>query len=241
MGYTEYAADPRLSDWVKCFWSIADDPSDTVQEVWPDGCVELCFTRGNIVKIEEDGRERRFPPVFVLGLQTGIVRVRAEGDVRLFAARLLPLGPRSWEEEQLSELATRVEPCLDSLEFRTAVRLVEDWLLLQPREDDELARALRRIYAADGSVSVDALSAADGITARQLQRIFAARLGLSPKTVAKVVRFAAGWSRLLSKPDLSLAELALDLGYADQPHFTNDFKTFSGRSPGEFQKELQKE
>ena len=32
----------------------------------------------------------------------------------------------------------------------------------------------------------------------------------------------------------SLADLASELGYADQAHFTHDFRTVTGLTPGEF-------
>jgi len=83
MGYTEYPAPGDLKDWVKCFWSISDEPSDAVQEVWPDGCVELVFSLGNIFQVQADGSEHPFPKAVVIGLQTGIMRVRSEGVVRL--------------------------------------------------------------------------------------------------------------------------------------------------------------
>ncbi len=48
------------------------------------------------------------------------------------------------------------------------------------------------------------------------------------------------WRRLeyvrakLSEPELSLAEIALDAGFADQSHLTRNFKRFTGRTPGEY-------
>ncbi len=240
MGYSEYTPDPALQDWVKCFWSIAETASDGIQEVWPDGCVELCFHVGSIVHLDDTGDERRLPPVFVLGLQTRIVRVRAEGELRLLAARLFPFGPREWDEEALRHLASRVAPLVASGDFAMAIPLVEEWLLRQPNVQDDLIHALRRMYAHRGNISVAELSAAQGVSSRQLQRRFAEELGVPPKTVAKVVRFAESWSRLLSKPDMSLADLALDLGYSDQSHLTNEFTAFGRRSPRAFLKDLTK-
>jgi AraC family transcriptional regulator len=38
----------------------------------------------------------------------------------------------------------------------------------------------------------------------------------------------------LREPELSLAEIALDAGFADQSHLTRNFKRFTGRTPGEY-------
>ena len=97
MGYAEYPTHPGLRDRVKCFWSIVDHPSDEVQEIWPDGCLELIFSLGNTFRVSVDGSSERFPQVAVIGLQTGIMQVRAEGEVRLLGARILPLGARDWQ------------------------------------------------------------------------------------------------------------------------------------------------
>ena len=78
MGYTEYPPPAALKDWVKCLWSIRDEPSESVQEVWPDGCVELVFNAGDTFLVGADGSSRPFPRVAVVGLQTQILRVRSE-------------------------------------------------------------------------------------------------------------------------------------------------------------------
>jgi len=38
----------------------------------------------------------------------------------------------------------------------------------------------------------------------------------------------------LDDPKLSLADIAIDAGFADQSHLTRNFKRFTGRTPGEY-------
>jgi len=240
MGYTEYAPQASLQTGVKCFWSIRDEPSDNIQEVWPDGCVELVFSLGNIFKVSADGSSRPFPRVMVVGLQTQIMRVRCDGVLRLLGARLLPFGLGEWQPEQLETLADTIEPLLRKDRFADAVKLLEVWLERQPGIDDHLNNrfysALRRLYADSGNLTVSQLAAAQGLSTRQLERMFAGKLGVSPKMLARVVRFARSWSLMLSNPDLCLADLALELGYSDQAHFSNEFQSFGRQSPRAFRK-----
>ena len=42
------------------------------------------------------------------------------------------------------------------------------------------------------------------------------------------------WERLRDSSDAELAGIAVDLGYADQAHFTRDFRKATGLTPGEF-------
>ncbi len=236
MGYAEYQPHADLRHRVKCFWSIDDPASSEVQEVWPDGCLELLFTPGNNFLVAAGGQAEPFPTVCVLGLQTRILRVRTEGAVRLLGARMLPGALGDWDHGALLALGARIQPLLRAARFCEAVAVLEPWLLRRPPVDSTLAAAIRSLYSAAGNVTVADLARSQGLSSRQLQRSFAARLGLSPKTLSKLVRFAESWSRLLQKPDLPLAELALDLGYSDQAHFSNEFASFGNQSPGRFRR-----
>ncbi len=240
MGYEEYPAHPALQDWVKCFWSIADAAGDGIQEVWPDGCLELMFSPGKTFQVHADGSTERFPRVFVLGLQTGIIRVRAEGEVCLLGARLLPVAARDWQPRELESLMDGIEPLLKCARFPEAVSIVQAWLLEQPPIEDEFSSVLRELYASAGTLSIAELASARGVSARHLQRTFAAHLGVSPKHLAKIVRFAQSWSTMLRRPELTLAELALELGYSDQAHFSNEFRSFGRQSPRAFRRQWGK-
>lgn len=236
MGYAEYLPSPTLRSWVRCFWSILDEPSDEIQEVWPDGCVELVFNLGNVLLVDVDGSSRPFPKVAVLGLQTDILKVKSEGVVRLLGARLLPFGIKDWQPSELESLAAEIDPLLRAENFEKAVKHLEVWLERQPEVDSRIGSALKKIYTGNGNVSVAELARIEGISSRQLQRLFLSSLGVSPKMLARVVRFSRSWSLMLGKPDLSLAGLALELGYTDQAHFNNEFSSFGKQSPSTFRK-----
>lgn len=72
-----------------------------------------------------------------------------------------------------------------------------------------------------------------GLSERALQRLTRRRVGLSPKWLIQRRRLQEASVRLRERPG-SLADIAADLGYADQPHFTRDFRTVTGMTPGEF-------
>ncbi len=72
-----------------------------------------------------------------------------------------------------------------------------------------------------------------GLSERVLQRLTRRRLGLSPKWLIQRRRLQEAAERLRQGGG-TLADVAADLGYADQPHFTHDFHTVTGMTPGEF-------
>jgi AraC-like DNA-binding protein len=68
---------------------------------------------------------------------------------------------------------------------------------------------------------------------RTLQRLVHRRLGLTPKWLIQRRRLQEAAERLRTGP-VDLAEVAAELGYADQPHLTRDFGQVTGMTPRQF-------
>jgi transcriptional regulator GlxA family with amidase domain len=86
-----------------------------------------------------------------------------------------------------------------------------------------------------GRTGVDAVAGVCGLGPRQLERRFAAEVGLAPGELARVGRLQRA-ARLLES-SLPLAAVALAAGYADQSHFGREFLTFSGTTPAVYRSE----
>jgi AraC-like DNA-binding protein len=99
------------------------------------------------------------------------------------------------------------------------------------RMAEQAAALVSRITDDPGLRRVDELSAASGMTARSLQRLFADYVGVSPKWVMRRARLHEAAERADSGEPVDWASLASDLGYADQAHLTRDFTTTLGVSP----------
>ena len=96
---------------------------------------------------------------------------------------------------------------------------------------EQVAALVSRITDDPGLRRVDQLSAEAGMTARTLQRLFADYVGVSPKWVMRRARLHEAAERADSGEPVDWAELAADLGYADQAHLTRDFTVTIGVSP----------
>lgn len=72
-----------------------------------------------------------------------------------------------------------------------------------------------------------------GLSERSLQRLVEQRVGLSPKWLIQRRRLHDA-VEALKAGESSLADTAARLGYADQAHFTHDFRTVTGMTPGEY-------
>lgn len=120
----------------------------------------------------------------------------------------------------ISDTTRRVallEAFLMSLPFRRDLRLERALELLgQPDRDDVRARV---------AVAARELS----LSERHLERLFLARVGISPKRYARLRRFEH--AARLARDGHRLGKVAFATGYADQAHFIREFKRFSGTTP----------
>lgn len=97
------------------------------------------------------------------------------------------------------------------------------------RVDRELAFAWGRIRAAHGRLRVDELTVETGWSRQRLWSRFRAQLGLSPKRAAMLARFDLAAHRLAD--GTAPAEVAAEVGYADQSHLHREVRTFAGTTP----------
>lgn len=97
-----------------------------------------------------------------------------------------------------------------------------------------IAWAWDQLLASKGGVAIGALSSALEYSPRQFIDRFRAEVGLSPKTMARVLRFNSVIERIETATHVRWADLALECGYYDQSHFVREFREFAGSTPSEF-------
>jgi AraC-like DNA-binding protein len=94
------------------------------------------------------------------------------------------------------------------------------------------------VLAAARSVRSVATAARDvGLSERQLRRRSLDAMGYGPQTLGRILRFQRFVRLADVAPDRSLAELALDAGYADQSHLTRECTHLAGVPPAVLRRE----
>lgn len=96
----------------------------------------------------------------------------------------------------------------------------------------ETDRSLRR---------VEQLAAAAGIGVRSLQRLFRTHAGVSPTWVLRRYRLLDAAERVRAGEPVSWAEVARELGFADQAHLVRDFRSALGQTPAAYARARQRE
>jgi AraC-like DNA-binding protein len=248
---------PLFQEGIRSMSVLAELHSADTEEHWvpPDDRVDLVFYHGDAWLERQDGRLQALPPVFVSGLRTEPVRIISRGMTHLVSARLDPWCARlllDLEESpsgfctpvgsELGALSKRVGRFLEVGAHQPALELVEGWLLKRATPQREpMSRSVEvaglELQATHGAARIGTIATRLGLSLRQLERRFHEAVGLSPKALARLIRFARASERLDLDPGMSLTSLAFELGYADQPHFIREFRAFAGMTPGQYASE----
>ncbi|MFJ3495818.1 DUF6597 domain-containing transcriptional factor [Streptomyces sp. NPDC086091] len=177
------------------------------------------------------------------GVGLGLFTQKLSGRGRVCGVQFRPGGfrpfapgrPVSYWTGRRVPLDTDPAPVLAPDDEDARVAALDAFLLARaPRPDprSERAMALADRVRADRAIRrVTDLARAEGCSVRQLQRLFAAEVGVSPKWVILRYRIHEALERAETSADLDWAGLAADLGYADQAHLVRDFKATVGVPP----------
>ncbi len=215
----------------------------------PDGSPELIINLADPFEyIAADGSRVLQPRAFLVGQITRPFSVQPTGAVDLVAVRfeahgaalvcddLAPLTD-TWSPIEalppsgIAELAGRLER-EPTTERR--VQLTASWLERLVREhghpDARVVAAVAAIRASHGAQNLELLADSLRLSPRTMQRLFARQVGISPKHLARIVRFQHVLRAWRANPQ-TFARAAVDAGYFDQSHLVRDFRDFAGAPP----------
>src|SRR6266852_5729609 len=133
----------------------------------------------------------------------------------------------------------RTDPDRTGLLIRLAVlelHHAEDSTTFIPLPHEPRCRRAADIVLADPTASheIATLARAVGTSARTLSRLFSAETQLSFKSWCQRARVAAAIEKLSTDANVSVKQLASDLGYASVPAFSHAFRQVTGKTPTEF-------
>ena len=106
-----------------------------------------------------------------------------------------------------------------------------------PAFDERIDRSTGLVDACDHArpnTQAAQLAQIDGGSVRDVQRLFAAMVGITPKWMIQRYRLHEAIAQLERAGSHDWADLAALLGYADQAHFIRDFRTVVGCTPAQY-------
>lgn len=248
-----------LTSFVECYWYVqasAAESSSAPDAILPNGTSNLIFNLSGCPHREYENvslgsfhslrtrwlsgiRDR--PIVVGPTVQTHIVGVRFKpGGLGVFAQippvefSRLTIDP---DELWGSECRSLHDRLLDASSVEEQFASLEDWLLARFNRHAAhggLLESFELLEALSGRVSVTCLARVADLSARQYRRRFEQAVGITPKVLARMLRFRDLIGRLTPDTAPDWAGIAIDCGYFDQAHLISDFRDFAGVSPGEY-------
>lgn len=252
MRFRHHLPEPRLRDLVQGYWELED-----LHLAWPEHdynlperTLRLMFSAEALLMGSSPDTLRPLGPVTLTPFSIRPQYKVGQGRLRALVAELYPWGARQllgWRADLAPEAldatlsatawAREVLELLRAGEWDAARAALEAhlWRLAQAQgEPGAGVLAARQIYKSSGMVRVAELAEALNLSPRTLERQFAQQIGISAKTLARVVRFDEASLRIRADPAVSMAELTFDLGFFDQAHLIREFKALSSLTPGAF-------
>ena len=236
--YQEFPPSPKFASHVECFWMHRTDGPIRNFHVFPDGCSDIIFEQpardygglaivGTMTRAQAfdiPGRHLTFGVRFRPGMAARLLRV--PGSVAVDQS--IPLAD-AWKVAAVGDL---LDQLADSRSPHDTIDRFEA-SLDDPVPLDPVEKSLAWLVECGGQVSMDTLADAASLSPRQFRRICLERTGLSPKHLARVLRFREA-AKYASGKHPDWGDIAAASGYYDQAHLIDEFKELAGVSPAQF-------
>ena len=250
--------DGQLAEFVSCFWSSEGYRAPTPRErALPSGSLEIVINlredRTVIYDASNIAVSETFSGIMVCGAQAGCFVIDTPPDaavmgVHFKAGGALPFLKASTRELEGSFVSLDAvwgadagrlrESLIEARDAPTRFARLERSLLQRlreggrPRQHPALAVALRA-FEDPHLRSVAEVGERAGLSPRRLIDMFREQVGLAPKVFWRVRRLQRALRGIEREKGTSLARLALDAGYCDQPHLNRELRALTGLRPGE--------
>ena len=254
-----YFATPSnaLAPYIKRYWAIENslDMNETcIQRMIPTGLPELLLYFTPRPKTLT-GNKYLSDNVALYGQQNDFYDIELTGNLSVFSIVFQPQGLMQFFRFPLHEICNQNVPLKhlsgqagrdmeekmgEAATFHQRVSIVENflWTLLQKNDADfefrRISRIVELIKGARGNINIRQMISEACLSRKQFERIFAERVGISPKQYLKIIRFQFAIFQRQQNANLNMTELSYESGYFDQSHFIRDFKSMCGMTPKQY-------
>ena len=254
MDYVARVPAPPLDRFIDDIYCMTGAPRHRRMNVPPMPSAHLFVNLGDPARLWDS--DSSVPPEalaegWFMGLWTRRFLVEYPRRVRLVGVHFKPWGLSPFVDMPAAELRDRWVP-VDAVWRRSvdrirnlvgdlaspteALRVLEEELrsrLAEARSRglDLVRHTAGRLETSRGAVPIGALTDAAGVSVNHLATQFKSHVGVTPKRVARIYRFAGLILSVDARRPVDWSELAQSAGYFDQAHFIKEFKDFTGHTP----------
>ena len=101
-------------------------------------------------------------------------------------------------------------------------------------EEDQIDRVYNLICNSRGKIPVNELHLMTGENARTFRRYFLNRVGISAKSLSRLVRLNYIWEEISNQKAIDFQNMVFEGNYFDQAHLIKDVRKICGEPPGKF-------
>lgn len=258
MKYTEFKPKESLENFIQLIWIAESEGENDFyprEKILPDGIVEIVFHFNEPFTTYYDKRGLKQPQAFAISQMRKCIEIESDGLIGFISIRFYPWGAYHFFQKPIKDFLDSTvdlqevwaDDYMDVLsELKNSdnikrVEIIQDYLdkrlLKYKKNTDDIDNIIKLIRETKGMESIDSICKKSRLSYKQLERQFLKTIGTTPKVFSRTTRFLNLCHNLKEYENLSMTQLALDMGYFDQAHFNKDFKAFSGLTPRSFFKQ----
>jgi AraC-like DNA-binding protein len=193
-----------------------------------------------------------FRKAWVSAAQTEYLSISAHANSEMFVVQFRPGGAARLLNGDISEYSNQVidaavllgddvlglrQQLLDAADQAARFAAVTAYLTEHCRPADTIDTVVADLVQAiqeNSTAKLKDLIRDAGYSQKQLIHHFKQRVGLTPKSYQRIVRFNELLPKIMAKQTVAWNTISVECDYFDQSHFIKEFRTFCGYSPKQF-------
>ncbi|WP_342083714.1 helix-turn-helix domain-containing protein [Dyadobacter sp. OTU695] len=242
MAYIEYRPHTALTPYIDAYWQVfGDNTPMAVETIMPDGCVDIIMNLGDDELPDPDGFFMKSEQSYLVGTMSHAIETAVSPTSHLIGVRFRPAGFAAFYgyasmhefTDQTAEFEAKLAPDLRGVNYEPKHYLDQFFLKRLQNRPHPLIPIIAEVESKNGLIGVSTLAQNHCTTVRQLQRAFKEHIGLSPKEFLNVMRFKYAMQLIKKSKRQSLLDIALEAGYYDHAHLSNEIRRYTGVAPSQ--------
>ena len=255
LGFQRIEPSAKLSNLIDCYWFVYANKRKSLNSreyLHPDGGMGIILNYGDALDLEGKPQTER---CILDGTNTFTRELGLHGFINAVGIRFKPAGAFLFlpmpltalknETTSLSNISTNNYSDLYDNVYKSKTNIakasvIEEWLSisLQPNKciSNITWESINFINRHKGLAPISSLVETSGHNQRKIERLFNLQIGMTPKEYSRILRIAEARRLIKSGIYTTWTDIAHELRYFDQAHFTHQFKNVVGVTPREYSK-----
>ncbi|MEP6949801.1 MAG: helix-turn-helix domain-containing protein [Ginsengibacter sp.] len=256
----DFLPNPAFREFIQCYRICHfefDKSTQTSVKAYPpkpEECIYFIFKGSLEIEFMNRGKKNLDLPIILFGQQTSInkrcffgsvflnfqIVFQPTGLFRLTGIPSFELTNQYFDSENIFSKNIRfIHEQLQDAKSYSEMLLIADrfvgTLVSNARKEVHLLDSVSKfMMQRAGNIPLDWLAKESCLCSKQFKRKFNERVGVNPKTYARIIRFTKAFNTKNAYPNWDWLRIAIECDYFDYQHLVKDYKDFTGLTPNEF-------